>query len=127
MPEIFTLVCLLHSEVMTDRWKTDDKSTKLLIIILFHIIYKTLQEFWKNEERETMSRSLNLEIWYVWLLGCFDIDVKKIVSPYFWKYRLFSKYRPNTDQIQTNFLGKSVSQTKIIFTDHYVITEVAWY
>ena len=43
-----------------------------------------------------MSRSYVLEIWYVWLLGSFNIDVKKIASPHFWKYRLFVK-------IQTNF------------------------
>ena len=52
-----------------------------------------------------------------------DIDVKMICVSTFLKIQTnFSKYRPNTDQFLTFFLKRSVLQTKIIFTDHCVIT-----
>ena len=65
----------------------------------------------------TMSSSDVLEIWYICLLGYYDIDVE-FVSQHFSKNRLFLKYRP----ILEVFLKRSVIQTKVNFTDHWVIT-----
>ena len=82
-------------------WLTDNKLTTDLTLS-FHVneIYKILtsKSYGRMKKATTMSRRYDPEIWYVWLLGCFNIDFKKLPLDISENTDLFSKYRPNTDQ-----------------------------